>query len=87
MPRRALQGIVYLIAFNILVATDSLARFNFGDFANQSRAWVLALRTSLLIYCLLLKDMERHSAPLLGRLCRETLALLRRRTGFDTHAW
>ena len=87
VPRRALQGIAYLIAFNTLVATGNLARFDFGDFANQSCAWVLALCISLLVYRLLPKDMERHSASLLDHLRRETLALLRRRAGFDAHAW
>ncbi|MBN0031137.1 FUSC family protein, partial [Pseudomonas aeruginosa] len=62
VPRRALQGIAYLIAFNTLVATGNLARFDFGDFANQSCAWVLALCISLLVYRLLPKDLERHSA-------------------------
>ncbi len=38
VPGRALQGIAYLIAFNTLVATGNLARFDFGDFANQSCA-------------------------------------------------
>ncbi len=60
VPRRALQGIAYLIAFNTLVATGNLARFDFGDFANQSCAWVLALCISLLVYRLLPKDLERH---------------------------
>lgn len=87
VPRRALQGIAYLIAFNTLVATGNLARFDFGDFANQSCAWVLALCISLLVYRLLPKDLERHSASLLDHLRRETLALLRRRAGFDAHAW
>ncbi len=87
VPRRALQGIAYLIAFNTLVATGNLARFDFGDFANQSCAWVLALCISLLVYRLLPKDLERNSASLLDHLRRETLALLRRRAGFDAHAW
>ena len=87
VPRRALRGIAYLIAFNTLVATGNLARFDFGDFANQSCAWVLALCISLLVYRLLPKDLERHSASLLDHLRRETLALLRRRAGFDAHAW
>lgn len=87
VPRRALQGIAYLIAFNTLVATGNLARFDFGDFANQSCAWVLALCISLLVYRLLPKDLERHSASLLDHLRRETLALLRRRAGFDAYAW
>ncbi|MFX5061354.1 FUSC family protein, partial [Acinetobacter baumannii] len=42
---------------------------------------------SLLVYRLLPKDLERHSASLLDHLRRETLALLRRRAGFDAHAW
>ncbi|MWR93354.1 FUSC family protein, partial [Escherichia coli] len=38
-------------------------------------------------YRLLPRDLERHSASLLDHLRRETLALLRRRAGFDAHAW
>ncbi len=56
-----MQGIAYLIAFNTLVATGNLARFDFGDFANQSCAWVLALCISLLVYRLLPKDLERRA--------------------------
>lgn len=33
------------------------------------------------------EGLERHSASLLDHLRRETLALLRRRAGFDAHAW
>ncbi|UYT21661.1 FUSC family protein [Pseudomonas paraeruginosa] len=87
VPRRALQGIAYLIAFNTLVATDNVARFDFIDFANQSCAWVLALCISLLVYRLLPKDLARHSTVLLDYLHRETLALLRGRRRFDAQAW
>ncbi|KAF1072281.1 MAG: p-hydroxybenzoic acid efflux pump subunit AaeB [Pseudomonas citronellolis] len=87
VPRRALQGIAYLIAFNTLVATGNVAQYDFSDFANQACAWVLALCISLLAYHLVPKDPKRHVEVLLAYLHRETLVLLRRHARLDLSAW
>ncbi|WP_324741193.1 FUSC family protein [Pseudomonas veronii] len=87
IPKRALQGIAYLIAFNTLVATSNVPQYEFVDFANQSCAWILALCISLLSFKILPKSPSGHLRSLIHSLHAETLVLLRKNAQLNHRRW
>jgi uncharacterized membrane protein YccC len=85
VPRTALAGLAYLVAFNTLAAASNPMHYGLHDFLNFSVAWVLATFFALLTFQLIL---PRNPARDLARLRRgirdDALALLRgRRPGSD----
>lgn len=48
MPRYALAGVAYLVAFTTLAAADNPMRYDFALFLNSSVAWILATCFTLL---------------------------------------
>lgn len=78
VPRTALAGLAYLVAFNTLTAAGNPMQYSLHDFANYSVAWVLATAFALLAFQLILpRDPLRDVARLRHALRDDALALLR----------
>lgn len=65
MPRYAVAGVTYLVAFTTLAAPDNSMRYDFVLFLNGSIAWVLAVSFTLLGFRVVLpRNLSRDVARL-----------------------
>lgn len=89
VPRYALAGVVYLVAFTTLAAPDNLMRYDFAAFLNGSVAWILAVFFTLLGFRVVLpRNLSRDVARLGQTIRDEALGTLRgARTEASTWQW
>ncbi|MDY7806378.1 FUSC family protein [Burkholderia stagnalis] len=77
VPKTALAGLAYLVAFNTLNAATNPFRPDLGLFLNQSVAWVLATFITLLTFQLILpRNLAADTARLRRTIRDDALALL-----------
>lgn len=87
MPRHALAGVAYLVAFTTLAAADNPMRYDFALFLNSAAAWVLATCFTLLGFRIVLpRNLARDVTRLRQRIRDEALATLRGAPA-DARAW
>ncbi len=89
VPRYALAGVAYLVAFTTLAAPDNLMKYDFAVFLNGSVAWILATFFTLLGFRVVLPRNLSRDAARLGQTIRdEALGTLRgARTKASTWQW
>lgn len=89
VPRYALAGFAYLVAFTTLAAPDNLMRYDFSAFLNGSVAWILATFFTLLGFRVVLpRNLSRDAARLSQKIREEALCTLRgARTEVNTWQW
>lgn len=89
VPRYALAGVAYLVAFTTLAAPDNLMRYDFAGFLNGSLAWILATFFTLLGFRVVLpRNLSRDVARLSQTIRAEALGTFRgARTDGDTWQW
>lgn len=81
VPRHALAGVAYLVAFTTLAAADNPMRYDMAAFLNGSLAWVLATFFTLLGFRILLPRQPAQAVARLRRAIRDdALGALRRRS-------
>lgn len=79
VPRYALAGVAYLVAFTTLAAPDNLMRYDFVVFLNGSLAWILATFFTLLGFRVVLpRNLSRDAARLSQTIRDEALGTLNR---------
>ncbi|MGS0894293.1 FUSC family protein [Burkholderia stagnalis] len=77
VPRTALAGLAYLVAFNTLTAATNPFRPDVALFLNQSVAWVLATFLTLLTFRLILpRNLATDAARLRRTIRDDALALV-----------
>lgn len=89
VPRYALAGVAYLVAFTTLAAPDNLMKYDFAVFLNGSVAWILATFFTLLGFNVVLpRNLSRDTARLAQTIRDEALGTLRgARTKASTWQW
>lgn len=89
VPRYALAGVAYLVAFTTLAAPDNLMKYDFSVFLNGSVAWILATFFTLLGFRVVLpRNLSRDVARLGQTIRDEALGTLRgARTKASTWQW
>lgn len=89
VPRYALAGVAYLVAFTTLAAPDNLMKYDFAVFLNGSVAWILATFFTLLGFRVVLpRNLSRDAARLAQTIRDEALGTLRGvRTKASTWQW
>lgn len=89
VPRYALAGVAYLVAFTTLAAPDNLMRYDFAVFLNGSVAWILATFFTLLGFRVVLpRNLSRDVARLSQTIRDEALGTLKgARTDVNTWQW
>ncbi|QGZ43191.1 FUSC family protein [Pseudoduganella flava] len=87
LPRHALAGVAYLVAFTTLAAADNPMRYDFAVFLNNSVAWILATFFTLLGFRIVLpRDLSRDLSRLRVAIRNEALGTFTgKRT--DAKAW
>lgn len=87
MPRYALAGVAYLVAFTTLAAADNPMRYDFALFLNGAVAWILATCFTLLDFKIVLpRNGARDVTRLRQRIRDAALATLRNEPP-DAPAW
>ncbi|MCD0497537.1 FUSC family protein [Achromobacter sp. MY14] len=87
MPRHALAGVAYLVAFTTLAAADNPMRYDFALFLNGAVAWILATCFTLLGFKIVLpRNGARDVTRLRQRIRDAALATLRNEPP-DAPAW
>ncbi|MFY0476405.1 FUSC family protein [Achromobacter marplatensis] len=87
MPRYALAGVAYLVAFTTLAAADNPMRYDFALFLNGAVAWILATCFTLLGFRIVLpRNLARDVTRLRQRIRNAALATLRDEPP-DAPAW
>ncbi|WP_417224608.1 FUSC family protein, partial [Achromobacter spanius] len=87
MPRYALAGVAYLVAFTTLAAADNPMRYDFALFLNGAVAWILATCFTLLGFKIVLpRNGARDVTRLRQRIRDAALATLRNEPP-DAPAW
>lgn len=87
MPRYALAGVAYLVAFTTLAAADNPMRYDFALFLNGAVAWVLATCFTLLGFRIVLpRNLARDVTRLRRRIRDAALGTLRGEPP-DASAW
>ncbi|TRM53762.1 FUSC family protein [Achromobacter sp. LC458] len=87
MPRYALAGAAYLVAFTTLTAADNPMRYDFALFLNGAVAWVLATCFTLLGFRIVLpRNLARDVTRLRRRIRDAALGTLRGEPP-DASAW
>lgn len=87
MPRYALAGVAYLVAFTTLAAPDNPMRYDFALFLNGAVAWILATCFTLLGFKIVLpRNGARDVTRLRQRIRDAALATLRNEPP-DAPAW
>jgi len=87
LPRHALAGVAYLVAFTSLAAADNPMRYDFALFLNGAVAWILATCFTLLGFRIVLpRNGARDVARLRQRIRDEALGTLRGEPA-DAPAW
>lgn len=87
MPRYALAGVAYLVAFTTLAAADNPMRYDFALFLNGAVAWILATCFTLLGFKIVLpRNGARDVTRLRQRIRDAALATLRNEPP-DAAAW
>lgn len=89
MPRYALAGVAYLVAFTTLAAPGNPMHYDFAQFLNSSVAWVLATIFTLLGFRIVLpRNLPRDVARLRQVIRDEALGTLRgRQTAANAWQW
>lgn len=89
VPRYALAGVAYLVAFTTLAAPDNLMRYDVVAFLNGSVAWILATFFTLLGFRVVLpRNLSRDVARLSQTIRDEALGTLREaRTDVSRWQW
>lgn len=78
MPRQALAGVAYLVAFTTLAAPDNPMRYDFAQFLNGAVAWLLATCFTLLGFRIVLpRNGAREVTRLRQRIRAAALGTLR----------
>ncbi len=87
MPRHALAGVAYLVAFTTLAAADNPMRYDFALFLNGAVAWILATCFTLLGFRIVLpRNGARDATRLHQRIRNAALGTLRGEPA-DAQAW
>lgn len=87
MPRHALAGVAYLVAFTSLAAPDNPMRYDFALFLNSAVAWILATCFTLLGFRIVLpRNPMRDITRLRQRIRDEALGTLRGEPA-DAQGW
>ncbi len=87
MPRYALAGVAYLVAFTTLAAADNPMRYDFALFLNGAVAWILATCFTLLGFTIVLpRSGARDVMRLRQRIRHAALGTLRNEPP-DAPAW
>lgn len=87
MPRHALAGVAYLVAFTTLAAADKPMRYDFALFLNGAVAWILATCFTLLGFRIVLpRNLTRDVTRLHQRIRNAALGTLRGEST-DAQAW
>ncbi|MEN5118886.1 FUSC family protein, partial [Luteimonas sp. TWI662] len=87
MPRHALAGVAYLVAFTSLAAVDNPMRYDIALFLNGAAAWILAVCFTLLGFRTVLpRNASRDVERLRQRIRGDALATLSSARS-DTKAW
>ena len=77
MPRHALAGVAYLVAFTTLAAADNPMRYDFALFLNGAVAWILATCFTLLGFRIVLpRNLARDVTRLRQRIRDAALGTL-----------
>lgn len=87
VPRHALTGLAYLVAFNTLTAADNPMHYAPLDFANNAVAWVLATAFALLAFQVILPRNPRQDVARLQRALRDDALALLRDKRVDPAGW
>lgn len=87
MPRYALAGVSYLVAFTTLAAASNPMRYDFAQFLNGAVAWILATWFTLLGFRIVLpRNAARDVTRLRQRIRDAALGTLRGEPA-DSQAW
>lgn len=87
MPRYALGGVVYLVAFTTLAAPNNPMHYDFALFLNSAVAWILAMCFTLLGFKIVLpRNLTRDVTRLRQRIRDAALGTLRSEPA-DAPAW
>lgn len=87
MPRYALAGVAYLVAFTTLAAADNPMRYDFALFLNGAVAWVLATCFTLLGFRIVLPRNGARDVTRLRRRIRDAALGTLRGVPPDASAW
>ncbi len=87
MPRYALAGVAYLVAFTTLAAADNPMRYDFALFLNGAVAWILATCFTLLGFRIVLPRNGARDATRLRQRIRDSALLTLREEPTDAAAW
>lgn len=87
MPRYALAGVAYLVAFTTLAAADNPMRYDFAVFLNGAVAWILATCFTLLGFRIVLPRNGARDVTRLRLLIRDSALGPLRGEPMDAPAW
>lgn len=87
LPRYALAGVAYLVAFTTLAAPDNPMRYDLALFLNGSVAWILATFFTLLGFRIILPRNLSRDAARLSRVIRDEALNTFTSVRTETNAW
>ncbi|CAM3958200.1 Fusaric acid resistance protein [Bordetella tumbae] len=87
MPRYALAGVAYLVAFTTLAAADNPMRYDFALFLNGAVAWILATCFTLLGFRIVLPRNGARDVTRLRQRIRDAALGTLRGEPTDASAW
>lgn len=87
MPRHALAGVAYLVAFTTLAAADNPMRYDFALFLNGAVAWILATCFTLLGFRIVLPRNPARDVTRLRQRIRDSALGALRGEAADAQAW
>jgi len=87
MPRHALAGVAYLVAFTTLAAADNPMRYDLALFLNGAVAWILATCFTLLGFRIVLPRKPDRDVTRLRQRIRESALGTLRSGPADARAW
>lgn len=87
MPRHALAGVAYLVAFTTLAAADNPMRYDFALFLNGAVAWILATCFTLLGFRIVLPRNGARDVTRLRQRIRDTALDTLRGAPAHAQAW
>lgn len=87
LPRHALAGVAYLVAFTTLAAADNPMRYDFARFLNGAVAWILATCFTLLGFRIVLPRNGARDATRLRQRIRDAALGTLRGEPADAPAW
>lgn len=87
MPRYALAGVAYLVAFTTLAAPDNPMRYDFAQFLNGAVAWILLTCFTLLGFRIVLPRKAARDVTRLHQRIRNAALDTLRGEPADAQAW